>query len=118
MDCGTKGGFVLARLVPIHPAPGAWLISGMMTTYRKSDAEYIAKIALELAARRVRGMGVAYLGARLDDRFRLLVGGDRAAVPAHRGRQLRRGQRPELRRDRAVLTGRTALCRAKTGSGW
>jgi hypothetical protein len=47
-----KGGFVHARLVPIHPAPGAWLISGMMTTYRKSDAEYIAKVALELAAKR------------------------------------------------------------------
>jgi predicted ATPase len=40
-------------------------------------------LALELAARRVRGMGVAYLGARLDDRFRLLVVGDRAAVPRH-----------------------------------
>ena len=47
-----KGGFVHARLVPIHPVPGAWLISGMMTTYRKSDAEYIAKVALELATKR------------------------------------------------------------------
>ena len=47
-----KGGFVHARLVPIHPAPGAWLISGMMTTYRKSDAGYIAKVALELATKR------------------------------------------------------------------
>ena len=46
-----QGGFVHARLVPIHPAPGAWLISGMMTTYRKSDAEYIAKVALELATK-------------------------------------------------------------------
>ena len=46
-----KGGFVHARLVPIHPVPGAWLISGMMTTYRKSDAEYIAKVALELATK-------------------------------------------------------------------
>jgi hypothetical protein len=31
-----KGGFVLARLVPIRPVAGAWLVSGMMTTYRKS----------------------------------------------------------------------------------
>ena len=46
-----KGGFVHARLVPIHPVPGAWLISGMMTTYRKSDAGYIAKVALELATK-------------------------------------------------------------------
>ncbi len=38
-------------------------------------------LALELAAVRVRGMGVAYLNTRLDDRFRLLTGGDRAALP-------------------------------------
>ncbi|HEX8995417.1 MAG TPA: LuxR C-terminal-related transcriptional regulator [Ktedonobacterales bacterium] len=38
-------------------------------------------LALELAAMRVRGMGVAYLGARLDDRFRLLAGGSGAAEP-------------------------------------
>ncbi|HEU5342828.1 MAG TPA: LuxR C-terminal-related transcriptional regulator [Ktedonobacterales bacterium] len=38
-------------------------------------------LALELAAMRVRGMGVAYLGARLDDRFRLLTAGAHAAEP-------------------------------------
>jgi hypothetical protein len=47
-----RGGFVYARLVPIRPVPGAWLVSGMMTTYRKSDAGYIAKVALELATKR------------------------------------------------------------------
>ena len=47
-----RGGFVYARLVPIRPVPGAWLVSGMMTTYRKSDAEYIAKVALELVTKR------------------------------------------------------------------
>ncbi len=41
-------------------------------------------LALELAARRVRGMGVAYLAARLDDRFRLLTTGDRASEPRQR----------------------------------
>lgn len=41
-------------------------------------------LALELAAGRVRGMGVAYLGARLDDRFRLLTGGDRTSEPRQR----------------------------------
>lgn len=35
-------------------------------------------LALELAAMRVRGMGVAYLSGRLDNRFGLLTGGDRA----------------------------------------
>lgn len=38
-------------------------------------------LALELAAVRVRGMGVAYLGARLGDRFRLLQGGNRSREP-------------------------------------
>jgi hypothetical protein len=47
-----RGGFVYARLVPIRPVPGAWLVSGMMTTYRKSGAGYIAKVALELATKR------------------------------------------------------------------
>jgi non-specific serine/threonine protein kinase len=41
-------------------------------------------LALELAAMRVRGMGVAHLGDRLDDRFRLLTGGDRAGEPRQR----------------------------------
>lgn len=29
-----KGGFVHARLVPICPVPGAWLVSGSMSPYR------------------------------------------------------------------------------------
>ncbi len=41
-------------------------------------------LALELAAMRVRGMGVAHLGDRLDDRFRLLTGGDRGGEPRQR----------------------------------
>lgn len=47
-----RGGFAHARLVPVSPESGAWLISGMMTSYRKSDAGYIAKVALELATKR------------------------------------------------------------------
>jgi len=38
-------------------------------------------LALELAAVRVRGLGVAYLAARLDQRFQLLVAGDRTVLP-------------------------------------
>ena len=38
-------------------------------------------LALELAAMRVRGLGVAYLAARLDQRFQLLTAGDRTALP-------------------------------------
>lgn len=38
-------------------------------------------LALELAAVRVRGLGVASLAARLDQRFQLLTAGDRTALP-------------------------------------
>jgi hypothetical protein len=44
-----KGGFLYARLVPISPVPGAWLVSGYMSAFPKSHAAQIAKAALELA---------------------------------------------------------------------
>jgi hypothetical protein len=44
-----KGGFLYARLVPISPVPGAWLVSGYMSTYPKSGAAQIAQVALRLA---------------------------------------------------------------------
>ncbi len=44
-----RGGFVYARLVPIRPVPGAWLVSGSMSSYRKSGAAQVAQVALELA---------------------------------------------------------------------
>ena len=47
-----RDGFVHARLVPIRPVPGAWLVSGTMSSYRKSDAGWLAKVALELATKR------------------------------------------------------------------
>lgn len=41
-------------------------------------------LAIELAAARLRTMSVEQLAARLDDRFRLLIGGSRTAVARHR----------------------------------
>ncbi len=38
-------------------------------------------LAIELAAARTRGLGVSDIAVRLDDRFRLLTGGSRAALP-------------------------------------
>jgi predicted ATPase/DNA-binding SARP family transcriptional activator/tetratricopeptide (TPR) repeat protein len=40
-------------------------------------------LAIELAAARLRTMTVAQIAERLDDRFRLLVGGSRTALPRH-----------------------------------
>ena len=47
----SKGGFVHARLVPIGPVPGAWLVSGSMSAYRKSGAAQIAQAALAVATK-------------------------------------------------------------------
>jgi len=44
-----KAGFLYARLVPISPVPGAWLVSGYMSTFPKSGAAQIAQVALQLA---------------------------------------------------------------------
>lgn len=41
-------------------------------------------LAIELAAARLRTMTAEQLAARLDDRFRLLTGGGRTALPRHR----------------------------------
>jgi len=48
----AKGGFVHARLVPIYPVPGSWLVSGSMSAYRKSGAAQIAHAALTVATER------------------------------------------------------------------
>ena len=40
-------------------------------------------LALELAAARVKALSVDQIAARLDDRFRLLTGGSRTALPRH-----------------------------------
>ena len=40
-------------------------------------------LAIELAAARLRTMAPEQVAARLDDRFRLLTGGSRTAMPRH-----------------------------------
>jgi predicted ATPase len=40
-------------------------------------------LAIELAAARAAALGIEGLAARLDDRFRLLAGGHRTAMPRH-----------------------------------
>jgi hypothetical protein len=45
-----KGGFLIARLVPISPVPGAWLVSGYMSVFPKSSAAQVAQLAVRLSA--------------------------------------------------------------------
>jgi hypothetical protein len=47
-----KSGFLLARLVPIRPVPGAWLVLGTMSAYPRSSAAQIAQAAMDAATRR------------------------------------------------------------------
>src|SRR5215469_16132934 len=63
---------------------------GVRPVWDGLDAEVVGRIcrrldgiplALELAAARLRGMSAAELEARLDERFALLTGGSRAALP-------------------------------------
>ncbi|MER6377929.1 hypothetical protein ABT255_59165 [Streptomyces mirabilis] len=48
----SKGNFLHTSLVPVHPAGGAWLVSGAMSSYPKSSATEIAQAALQLATSR------------------------------------------------------------------
>lgn len=46
---------MFTKIVPVHPAlPGAWLVSGMMRSFRKSDGPRVARIALEVATEQPR----------------------------------------------------------------
>ena len=47
-----RDGFLYARLVPIRPVPGVWLVSGTMSPYPKSGAAHVAQAALQAATRR------------------------------------------------------------------
>ncbi|MFD9943773.1 BTAD domain-containing putative transcriptional regulator [Nonomuraea sp. NPDC059023] len=87
-------GEVVREVAPLDPAAAARLFTTRAlpgTPLPPRDAEAVEVIcrrldgiplALELAAARVRSMGIRALADRLDDRFRLLSAGRRAG-PAH-----------------------------------
>ncbi len=62
-------------------AADAGTLSAMAGVCRALDG---MPLAIELAAARLRTMSVDQLAHRLDDRFRLLTGGSRTALPRHR----------------------------------
>src|SRR5579863_6975320 len=82
----------------IESAPAVALLRDRASAVRKdlaADARTLATmarvcrvldgmpLAIELAAARLRTMSVDQLASRLDDRFRLLTGGSRTALPRH-----------------------------------
>ncbi len=56
-------------------------VGSVMEICRRLDG---LPLAIELAAARTRVMTIEQIAARLDDRFRLLTGGSRTALPRHR----------------------------------
>ena len=83
----------------IESSPAVWLLRDRAGAVRKDlalDAGTSATLArvaraldgmplaIELAAARLRTMSLEQLANRLDDRFRLLTGGSRTALPRHR----------------------------------
>jgi predicted ATPase/DNA-binding SARP family transcriptional activator len=58
--------------------------STLPTMVRVAAALEGMPLAIELAAARLRTMSIGQLAAGLDDRFRLLTGGSRTALPHHR----------------------------------
>jgi predicted ATPase len=69
-----------ARAVEPRFAPDGHLIKMVAAICRRLDG---IPLAIELAAARASALGIEALAAGLDDRFRLLTGGRRMALPRH-----------------------------------
>ncbi|MFJ3404651.1 BTAD domain-containing putative transcriptional regulator [Promicromonospora sp. NPDC090134] len=93
-----------ARAVRTDLAVDAATLTTMARVCRALDG---MPLAIELAAARLRTMSIDQLAARLDDRFRLLTGGSRTALPRHRTLRAMVDWSWELLTD----AERTVLCR-------
>ena len=69
-----------ARAAAPHFAPDRRLAAVIAAICRRLDG---IPLAIELAAARVAALGIEEVAARLDDRFQLLTGGRRTALPRH-----------------------------------
>ena len=77
---GVRLFFERARAVEPHFAPDQRQTAMMAAICRRLDG---IPLAIELAAARAAALGIEELAARLDDRFNLLTGGRRTALPRH-----------------------------------
>jgi predicted ATPase/DNA-binding SARP family transcriptional activator len=92
-------GEALWQVEPLAPSPAVRLLRDRAGAVRRdvgSDERALSAmaricqaldgmpLAIELAAARLRTMSLDQLAGRLDDRFRLLTGGSRTALPRHR----------------------------------
>src|SRR5208282_2244272 len=69
-----------ARAADPHFSPSGSIATATAAICRRLDG---IPLAIELAAARGAALGIAEIAARLDDRFHLLTGGHRRALPRH-----------------------------------
>ena len=82
-DAATASGFPAVRLLLDRASGFALTENNAQATVRVCRALDGMPLAIELAAARLRTLPVTVLADRLADRFRLLTGGSRAALPRH-----------------------------------
>jgi predicted ATPase/DNA-binding SARP family transcriptional activator len=82
-DAATASGFPAVRLLLDRATGFALTEHNAEPTVRVCRALDGMPLAIELAAARLRTLPVTVLADRLADRFRLLTGGSRAALPRH-----------------------------------
>jgi len=119
-----KGMFVICRIVPIHPAIDAWLVSGHIAGFPKSARRQIAQIAVqeitahpELLRRNPAMLRRAWeiqAGHRTD--FIAQVGSDLAVLPPHEAQETLIEHYRRLRQEAAAnLEGKAARRVKATG---
>lgn len=120
-----KGMFLVGRIVPVHPATDAWLISGHFGLFPKSARRRIAPIAAsqitehpELLRRNPALMQRAWeIQAEQRVEFIAQVGADLVVLPPHEAQETLREHYRRVR-DKAIakVEGRAAKRRASTGA--
>lgn len=114
-----KGMFVVGRIVPVHPASDAWLVSGHLTAFSKSARREIAKGAAgeitrhpELLRRNPALLRQAWeVQAEHRTEFIAQVGTDLVVLPPHEAQETLSEHYRRLRRKAAASLERTAAKR-------
>jgi hypothetical protein len=119
-----QGMFVIGRIVPVHPAADAWLVSGHVAAFPKSARRQIAQIAAqritahpELLRRNPAMLRRAWeVQAEHRSGFIAQVGSDLVVLPPHEAQETLREHYRRLRRKAAAnLEGKAAERAVTTG---
>ena len=119
-----QGMFAICRIVPVHPATDAWLVSGHVAAFPKSARRQIAQIAVqqitahpELLHRNPAMLRRAWeVQAEHRTGFIAQVGSDLVVLPPHEAQETLREHYRRLRRKAAAsLVGKAAKRAVTTG---